>query len=29
MLDSIDFSKYKLEDEPTPLNKKLTAHYKK
>jgi hypothetical protein len=29
MSDSIDFSKYKLADEKTPINEQLTAHYKK
>lgn len=29
MSDSIDFSKYKLADEPTPVGEQLTAHYKK
>lgn len=29
MIESIDFSKYKLEDAITPINEQLTAHYKR
>ncbi|CRK95956.1 CLUMA_CG009399, isoform A [Clunio marinus] len=29
MSNSIDFSKYKLSDEKTPINEQLTAHYKR
>lgn len=29
MSESIDFSKYKLADEKTPIGEQLTAHYKR
>lgn len=29
MMEDFDTTKYKLADEITPINEKLTAHYKK